>query len=80
VIATLNANDPETLKLPGPVLIEQGTGDTTVFPNFTDQLAGELKGNGVKLTYKTYARVDHGTVVTKTAPADHATAWLEKRF
>ncbi len=80
VIAALNASDAETLKIPGPVLIEQGTADTTVFPNFTDQLYGELKGNGVNLTYKTYARVDHGTVVTKKAPADHATTWIEKRF
>ena len=80
VIAALNANDPETLKIPGPVLIEQGTADTTVFPNFTDQLVGELKGNGVNLTYKTYARVDHGTVVTKKAPADDATTWIGKRF
>ncbi len=80
VIAALNASDAETLKIRGPVLIEQGAADTTVFPNFTDQLVGELKGNGVKLTYKRHARVDHGTVVTKKAPANHATAWIGKRF
>jgi acetyl esterase/lipase len=80
VIAALNANDPETLKIAGPVLIEQGKADTTVFPNFTDQLSSELKGRGVKLTYKTYPGVDHGGAVTKKAPADNATKWVEKLF
>ncbi len=47
VVAALNANDPETLTIRGPVRIEQGKADTTVFPNFTDQLGGELKGRGV---------------------------------
>ena len=28
-----NANDPENLKIPGPVLIEQGKADTTVLPD-----------------------------------------------
>ncbi|HET6548869.1 MAG TPA: alpha/beta fold hydrolase, partial [Solirubrobacter sp.] len=60
VIAALNADDdPETLKIRGPVRIEQGKADTTVFPNFTDQLVGELRA---KVSYKTYAGVDHGGV------------------
>jgi dienelactone hydrolase len=80
VIAALNANDPETLKIAGPVLIEQGKADTTVFPNFTDQLSGELKGRGVKLTYKTYNGVDHAGAVTKKAPATDATKWIAKLF
>jgi pimeloyl-ACP methyl ester carboxylesterase len=80
VIAALNANDPETLKIAGPVLIEQGKADTTVFPNFTDQLSGELKGRGVKVTYKTYSGVDHAGAVTKKAPANDATKWIAKLF
>jgi pimeloyl-ACP methyl ester carboxylesterase len=80
VIAALNANDPETLKIAGPVLIEQGKADTTVFPNFTDQLSGELKGRGVKVTYKTYNGVDHGGAVTKKAPANDATKWIKTLF
>ena len=59
VVAALNKNDPETLKLAGPVQIEQGKADTTVIPLFTDQLDTELKPDGAKLTYKTYAGVDH---------------------
>ena len=78
VIAALNANDPETLKIAGPVLIEQGKADTTVFPNFTDQLSSELKGRGVKVTYKTYDGVDHGGAVTSKAPANDATKWIAR--
>ena len=42
VVAALNANDPETLRIRGPVRIEQGLDDTTVFPNFTRSLARDL--------------------------------------
>jgi pimeloyl-ACP methyl ester carboxylesterase len=80
VIAALNANDPETLKIAGPVLVEQGKADTTVFPNFTDQLSSELKGRGVKVTYKTYKGVDHRGAVTGKAPANDATKWIAKLF
>jgi pimeloyl-ACP methyl ester carboxylesterase len=80
MIAALNANDPETRKIAGPVLIEQGKADTTVFPNFTDQLSGELKGRGVKVTYKTYNGVDHRGAVTSKAPANDATKWIATLF
>lgn len=78
VIAALNANDPETLKIAGPVLIEQGKADTTVFPNFTDQLSAALEGRGVKVTYKTFAGVDHRGAVGDKPPANDATKWIEK--
>ena len=78
VVAALNANDPEGLKIPGKVLIEQGKADTTVFPIFTDQLNTDLKKNGVKVTYKTYDGVDHGGAVGDKAPSKDATKWIEK--
>jgi pimeloyl-ACP methyl ester carboxylesterase len=77
LIAALNANDPETLKIRGPVRIEQGKVDTTVFPQFTDQLVGELKAN---VTYKTYAGVDHGGVVTSAKPAADATKFIRSKL
>jgi pimeloyl-ACP methyl ester carboxylesterase len=78
VVAALNADDdPETLKIRGPVRIEQGKADTTVFPNFTDQLVGELKA---KVSYKTYAGVDHGGVVTERGPANDATKFIKARL
>ncbi len=80
VIAALNANDPEGLKIPGKVLIEQGKADTTVFPIFTDQLNTDLKKNGVKVTYKTYDGVDHRGAVDDKAPSKDATKWIGKAF
>jgi pimeloyl-ACP methyl ester carboxylesterase len=63
LVAYLNSNDPETLKIRTPVEILQGTADTTVFPTFTDQLVTELKGAGANITYKTFDGISHGAVV-----------------
>jgi len=51
-----------------PILIAQGTADTTVFPNFTDQLNTELVGAGDHVTYNKYPGVNHGGVVTAAEP------------
>src|SRR3954453_7679891 len=69
ITAALKADDdPDTLKISGPVLIEQGLADTTVLPNFTTALAGSLKA---KVTFKTYKGVDHaGAVVDKKSAAN----------
>jgi dienelactone hydrolase len=77
VAAALNANDPETLRIRGPVRIEQGENDTTVFPNFTQSLVSEIKAT---VTYKTYKGVDHGRVVTNRAPANDATTFVRSRL
>ena len=80
IVAALNRDDdPEGLKVRGPVLIEQGLADTTVFPGFTNDLVDAYKRRGVKVTYKTYAGVDHGGVVLNTRVAKDATAWVKKR-
>jgi acetyl esterase/lipase len=81
VIAALNANDPETLKIrSGVVQIQQGRADTTVLSPFTDQLATELKGNGAKVTYKTYPGVDHVGAVLDRAAARDATKFVKARL
>jgi pimeloyl-ACP methyl ester carboxylesterase len=75
----LDAQDPSHLKITTPLLIEQGTADTTVLPLFTDQLPKELKANGGKdLTYTRVPGVDHGGIVT--AAAKNATSWIAKRL
>jgi pimeloyl-ACP methyl ester carboxylesterase len=51
-----------------PILVAQGTADTTVFPVYTDQLAAELQGLGDQLTYTKYPGVNHGGVVTAAEP------------
>jgi alpha-beta hydrolase superfamily lysophospholipase len=76
----LDAQDPSHLKISTPVLIEQGTADTTVLPLFTDQLDKELRANGVKLTYKKYAGVDHGGVVVRPTPQADAAKWVEQKL
>jgi pimeloyl-ACP methyl ester carboxylesterase len=80
IVAALNKNDPEELKLAGPVQIEQGKADATVIPIFTDQLVTSLKGRGVKVTYKTYAGLDHSGVVLKATPAKDATKFVAKEL
>jgi pimeloyl-ACP methyl ester carboxylesterase len=79
VAKLLDAQDPSHLKLRTPLLIEQGAADTTVFPQFTDQLATELKANGEsRLTYTKVPGVDHADIVTAGAKA--ATAWIAERL
>jgi pimeloyl-ACP methyl ester carboxylesterase len=77
VVAALNANDPETLTIRGPVRIAQGTADTTVFPNFTQALVNEIKAD---VSYKTYSGVDHGGVVARKAPANDAAKFVSERL
>jgi predicted esterase len=80
MVAALNANDPETLKLRAPVQIEQGTADTTVLPLFTNQLIPALKGNGAKVTYKTYSGLDHSGVVLNRKSAADATKFVKQQL
>jgi pimeloyl-ACP methyl ester carboxylesterase len=61
--AALGKSDPEHLRIRTPLMIAQGTADTTVFKAFTDQLDQELTKLGSKIDYKTYTGVDHGGVV-----------------
>src|SRR4051812_26776153 len=61
--AALGKSDPEHLRIRTPLMIAQGTADTTVFKVFTDELDQELTKLGAKIDYKTYAGVDHGGVV-----------------
>jgi hypothetical protein len=70
-------DDPDRLRISGPVLIEQGKADTTVLPNFTAMLVGSLKA---KVTYKTYDGFTHSDVVTKAKAAADATKFVRARL
>ena len=76
--ALIDKSDPETLTIKTPVLIAQGASDGTVIPSFTDALDRELRAKGTKVTYKTYAGVDHAGVVN-VADKD-AKAYIRKRL
>ena len=78
VIKQIAANDPDNLKIRGPVLLEQGLADTTVIPAFDLSLSQELAKNGAKVTYHTYPGATHGSVLI--AAAKDATAFIKKHF
>jgi len=78
LIAQVAANDPDHLKIRGRVLLEQGLADTTVFPTFDQQLAGELATQGAKVTYHTWPGATHGGVLI--AAAKDATAFVRARL
>ncbi|MDQ3934655.1 MAG: lipase family protein [Actinomycetota bacterium] len=74
------ANDPTDLKVTSPLLVEQGSADTTVFPAFTGAMVEGLRKRGAKrLTYKLHDEVDHTTVVFGE-PQDEAFSWTLKRL
>jgi pimeloyl-ACP methyl ester carboxylesterase len=80
IIKALDAQDPSHLRIHTPVLIQQGTRDTTVLPMVTDALARELRTNGVHLTYKKYPRLDHLGVQLRRKPAGDAYAYVKDRL
>jgi len=73
----LEAMNP-AVKIDGPILLAQGSADSTAFPFYTDQLDGELEAKGDDVTYMTYPGVDHGGIVD-AAEAD-AMAFFESRL
>jgi dienelactone hydrolase len=60
VLAAMNP----LVRTAAPILIAQGSADTTVFPVYTDQLKDELVKAGDQVTYDKYPGVDHVGVVT----------------
>lgn len=62
VVDEISKNDPEDLTIKVPLLIAQGTADTTVIPDFTKQTVDALRGRGTKVTYKTYDGVNHTSI------------------
>ncbi len=73
----LDAENP-ALKIAAPVIILQGSDDTTVFPTFTNQLQGELVAKGDHVTYDVVAGAIHGNVVALGNAT--FTSWLKQRF
>jgi pimeloyl-ACP methyl ester carboxylesterase len=61
------SGDPEHLRIRTPVLIEQGTADSTVFQFTDDALVDEYRKRGNPVTYTTYDGVDHGGIVVSGA-------------
>ena len=71
-------NEPGTLRIFAPTLIMQGTGDVTVLPGDTDDVAKQLCFRGNRLDYRPVADADHDGSMEKGGAA--ALAWIDARF
>ncbi|WP_158675516.1 alpha/beta hydrolase family protein [Nocardia stercoris] len=76
--AVLNANDPSGLTFTPPVLVVQGTADTTVPATGTDAMVAQQRLAGQPVEYRTYAGIDHRGILA--ASYSEAQAWLDARF
>ena len=77
LLDVLRANNP-AVATKAPILMLQGTADSTVFPIYTDQLNDELIALGDQVTYSKYDGVDH-VGITAAAEAE-ALAFMESRL
>jgi alpha-beta hydrolase superfamily lysophospholipase len=77
--AILKAMNPD-VSIPVPVLILQGSADTTVFPTFTSALKGELEAKGNNLTVREFAGLSHSSIVTDQAPQAAVLEFLRSSF
>lgn len=73
----LDQNNPD-VKTSAPILLAQGTSDTTTFQFLTDKLDGELTGLGDNVDYKLYQGADHGGVLD--AATDDVATFLNNRL
>jgi pimeloyl-ACP methyl ester carboxylesterase len=79
IVKALAADDDvEAVRIKSPVRVEQGTNDTTVFPQFTDALVDEFTKRGNPVSYEKYDGVSHGAIVD-AAQAD-SLSFLKGRF
>jgi len=77
--AILKAMNPD-VSIPVPVLVLQGSADTTVFPNFTSALKGELEAKGNNLTFREFEGLTHSSIVTDQAPQAAVLEFLRSSF
>jgi pimeloyl-ACP methyl ester carboxylesterase len=78
LIKKIALNDPDNLKIRGPVLLEQGLADATVIPALDQALSQSLAKVGDSVTYHTYRGVTHSGVLV--AAADDATQFIKNHF
>jgi predicted esterase len=78
ILAELARSDPDGLRIKGPVLVEQGLADQTVFPALDQELTQSLIKAGDSVAYHTYPGATHGSVLT--AAASDATAFVQRHL
>jgi pimeloyl-ACP methyl ester carboxylesterase len=77
LLGVLSKQNP-AVKTKAPILLAQGTADTTVFPSFTDSLNEELVDLGDSVDYQKFPGVTHGE--TPAAAEDAAMAFFQRRL
>lgn len=75
--AQLDAENPAVRTAP-PILLAQGLADTTVFPQFTDQLNQQLVALGNNVDYRTFPGVTHPEIPLVAEP--DVIAFFEQRL
>ncbi len=75
--AVLTDNNP-AIVTKAPILLAQGLADTTVFPQFTTALNGELVGKGDSVNYQTFPGVGHGEI--PAAAESQVLSFFEQRL
>ncbi|MFM9078040.1 MAG: alpha/beta hydrolase family protein [Solirubrobacterales bacterium] len=62
------------VKVTAPVLIAQGTADTTVFPLITDRLVPQIEAvnSPGEITYQKFTGADHGSILIQSKPEVYA--------
>jgi len=76
LVKVLNRNNPD-VSSDAPILVLQGTADTTVFPTYTELLVDELEQHN-DVTYTTVPGADHGGVMVEGL--DEADAFLAEHL
>lgn len=77
LLSVLGEQNP-AVKTSAPILLAQGTADTTVFKTYTDQLNDELDGLGDNVDYQVFPGVTHGEI--PAAAEVDALAFFEQRL
>ena len=62
------ANNNPALKTAAPIFLAQGLADTTVLPQFTEQLDTQLVQLGNSVDFQTYPGIIHGLIVEAAEP------------
>jgi len=75
--AALKAMNP-AVKIEGPVVLAQGSADTTAFPFLTEQLRDELEAKTTSVEYRLYPGIDHLRIVDAADP--DALAFFKRRM
>ncbi len=78
LVRQADANEPGSQSYAVPLLMLQGTADTTVAPASTDLVRSELCAKGTTLTYRALPGATHNGMLADAFAA--AQPWIDARF